>query len=270
MEGLFSCRDGTKLFYQTDDYTDPWRSTQTVLLVHGVAESSEVWRAWVPHLARQFRVIRIDVRGFGRSTPMPESFDWTLDTLVTDLADYIRHLQCGPVHLVGAKSGGTMAFKLAADHPELVLTLAGMTPAARGKESATRWARQIREQGMLAWARDTMQGRLGSTASQAEFDWWVNNLQGKTPVSTMLGYLRMVPGLDIRGDVERITCPTYILTTAGGGMHSLDSYREWQPKIKNSEFVVIEGDAWHAAGAYPDVCAQKTREFIERHSTPAA
>lgn len=265
MEKEFECSDGAKLFYQVDDYTDPWRSAQTVLFVHGIAESSEVWRAWVPHFAGRFRVIRLDVRGFGRSTPMTESFNWSLDLLVNDLVEFIRHLDCGPVHLVGAKSGGTMTFKLAADYPELVQTLAGMTPAAQGKESALKWAVQIREQGIHAWARDTMQGRLGSKATKGEFDWWVDNLQGKTPVSTMLSYLRMVPGLDIRADVERICCPTLIIASGGGAMHSLDSYKAWQPRIRNSEFHVVEGDAWHAAGAYPDLCARKTLAFLEGH-----
>ena len=41
--------------------------------------------------------------------------------------------------------------------------------------------------------------------------------------------------------------------------------QEWQPRIRNSRLVTIEGDAWHAAGAYPDRCAEETLEFIEEH-----
>ncbi len=265
MENFFERPDDCKLCYRVDDFTDPWRASPVVLFVHGVAESSEAWRAWVPHFARHYRVVRVDVRGFGRSTPMPAGFQWTLDILVDDLAALTRHLGSERVHLVGAKSGGTMVLKLAADHPELVRTVTGVTPAARGKESATAWATHIEQHGMRDWARQTMKGRLGSAVSQAEFDWWVDNLQGKTPVSTMQGYLRMVPGLDIRADVEKIACPTLIIATAGGGLHSIDSYKTWQPRIKNSELLVVEGDAWHAAGAYPDRCAQATAAFIDHH-----
>ena len=236
------------------------------MFVHGFAESSEVWRGWVPYFARHFRVVRIDLRGFGRSTPMQEDFKWTLDVLVADLVAFIRHLDCGPVHLVGAKSGGAMTFKLAAENPELVRTLTGITPAVRSaSESANAWAAQIKEQGIHAWARDTMRGRLGSAVSQEEFDWWVNNLQGKTPISTVLGYLRMVPAMDIRADLEKIICPTLIIMTAGTGRRSPESYQEWQPRIKNSELLVVEGDAWHPSGAYPYRCAQATAAFIRRH-----
>jgi 3-oxoadipate enol-lactonase len=265
MDGEFQCSDGAKLFYKVDDFTDPWKTASTVILVHGVAESTEAWRAWIPYLSRAFRVIRLDVRGFGNSTPMPLEYQWTLEGLVGDLRQFIEHLNCGPVHLVGAKSGGTMTFRLAADAPQLVHTLTGITPAARGKESAIRWADEIKAHGMKVWAENTMRGRLGSQVSRAEFDWWVNNIQGKTPVSTMLGYLRMVPTLDIRSDVERIRCPTLIVATASGGMHSVDSYHEWQPKIKSSHLEIIKGDAWHAAGAYPDECARITSRFILEH-----
>jgi pimeloyl-ACP methyl ester carboxylesterase len=41
------------------------------LFVHGLAESGEAWRGWVPYFSRRYRVARIDLRGFGRSTPMP-------------------------------------------------------------------------------------------------------------------------------------------------------------------------------------------------------
>ena len=257
--------DGAKLFYTIDDYTDPWADAPTALFVHGLAESGEAWRAWVPHFARQYRVVRVDLRGFGRSTPMSAQFEWSMDMLTADLAALIRHVGCDRVHLIGAKSGGSMALKLAADRPELVQTLVGVTPPVTSAEGVPAWIRHIDEHGVLDWARHTMQGRLGSRATAEETDWWVANLQGKTPLSTMQSYLRWVPGLDIRADVEKIKCPTLIITTTGSGLRTIDSVKAWQPRIADSRLLILEGDAWHAAGAYPDRCAQAALEFIEAH-----
>ena len=36
---------GLDLFYQIDDFTDPWQAAETVVLLHGNAESGEAWRA---------------------------------------------------------------------------------------------------------------------------------------------------------------------------------------------------------------------------------
>jgi pimeloyl-ACP methyl ester carboxylesterase len=38
----------------------------------------------VPLLARRFRVVRPDMRGYGASTPMPRDFPWTLDVIIDD------------------------------------------------------------------------------------------------------------------------------------------------------------------------------------------
>ena len=45
------------MHYEVDDFTDPWRRPDTMLMLHGNAESGLAWYAWVPHLARQFRVV---------------------------------------------------------------------------------------------------------------------------------------------------------------------------------------------------------------------
>ena len=78
MEKNFNHPSGVRLFYHEDNYTDAWRTSPTIVFVHGFAESSEVWRGWVPYFARRYRVVRLDLRGFGRSTPMPEETPVTL------------------------------------------------------------------------------------------------------------------------------------------------------------------------------------------------
>src|SRR5262249_29888089 len=76
---------GIVLAYTVDDFHDPWRPAETIVLVHGLAESGAAWYGWVPHLARNFRIVRPDLRGFGGSTPMPRDFAWSLDGLAGDL-----------------------------------------------------------------------------------------------------------------------------------------------------------------------------------------
>src|SRR5688500_7421343 len=41
VEAVLKRPDGCELFYIVDDFTDPWRPAETVLLVHGLAESTE-------------------------------------------------------------------------------------------------------------------------------------------------------------------------------------------------------------------------------------
>ena len=56
-----------ELHYYDDDFTEPWRSAPTMLLQHGFSRSGKFWYSWVPLLAHEFRILRPDMRGMGRS-----------------------------------------------------------------------------------------------------------------------------------------------------------------------------------------------------------
>src|SRR4029450_4357612 len=124
-----------EMHYRVDDYTDPWREPETILMLHGNAESGAVWYGWVPTLARRYRVVRPDMRGFGDSTPMRRDFPWTLDVLIDDYARLLDALGVARFHLVGAKVGGTVARAFAARRPARVttLTVVGTPPPLRGR-----------------------------------------------------------------------------------------------------------------------------------------
>ena len=52
-----------ELHYRVDDFTSPWSEPETILMLHGAAESSASWYGWVPVLASHYRLVRPDLRG---------------------------------------------------------------------------------------------------------------------------------------------------------------------------------------------------------------
>ncbi|MBC7779787.1 MAG: alpha/beta hydrolase [Proteobacteria bacterium] len=261
------------LHYDVDDFTDPWTTPETVLMLHGNAETGAVWFGWVPHLARHFRVVRPDMRGFGRSTPMPESYPWTLDALIDDCLALMRTLGVERFHLVGAKLGGTIARRFAARCPDQVLTLtvAG-TPAPRRAQttaSTPGWQQEFIEHGTVSWARRTMAGRLGAGFPEAGVAWWIE-LMGRTAVSTQLGFVETIAVADITADLPAIRCPTLVITTEGSALGSVEETRAWQRMIARSELLVLPGNSYHVAASEADRCAMATREFILRERTSRA
>src|SRR5215472_14784927 len=63
MNHTFTTADGLKLAYYVDDFTDPWRKSDTALLLHAAMGNSQRWFQWMPSLARRYRVVRLDLRG---------------------------------------------------------------------------------------------------------------------------------------------------------------------------------------------------------------
>src|SRR5215813_4801881 len=257
------------LHYLVDDYTDPWRTPGTMLLLHGNAESSAAWYKWVPQLAHRYRVVRPDMRGFGASTPMPHDFPWTLDLIIDDFVRLMDTLGIERFHLVGAKIGGTIARAFAARRPERVLTLtvAGTPPPMRegAAERAPELAEEFERQGVEHWARRTMAGRLGSTFPAEGVEWWIK-FMGRTAVSTQIGFMKTIACADIRADLPKIRCPTFVITTDGSGLASVDETRAWQQQIPNSTLLVVPGNSYHVAASHAERCGAATLDFIARNN----
>jgi pimeloyl-ACP methyl ester carboxylesterase len=236
-------------------------------MLHGNAESGTSWYGWVPTLARRYRVVRPDMRGFGSSTPMPRDFPWTLDTIVDDYCRLMDELGVERFHLVAAKIGGTIARAFAARRPERVrtLTVAGTpTPFRAGAaENVPGLIEEFEQHSVEHWARRTMTGRLGSTFPPEGVEWWTR-FMGRTAASTQIGFMPTIAVADIRDDVPKIACPTLVITTEGSGLASVDETRAWQQTIRDSELLVVPGDSFHVAASDAEQCAQATLELIQR------
>jgi pimeloyl-ACP methyl ester carboxylesterase len=257
------------MFYRDECFADAWRATATALLLHGNAESSAAWNAWLPRLGRELRVVRPDMRGFGLSTPMPLDHPWSPDGLVDDFIRFADALELDPVHLVAAKIACPIALRLAARHPSRVRSLVVLGGLVSGQESlgdrAASWLAHIEANGVESWARWTMPGRLGQSCPEEMREGWAK-LMGATPLSTQLGFIRSVPGIDVRADLGRIACPTLVVTTDGSGLGSVEAVRAWQAAIPGSELMVVPGDSYHVAATHPELCAAAVLDFIGRRA----
>jgi 3-oxoadipate enol-lactonase len=257
------------MHYQVDDFTDPWRRPQTILMLHGNAESGLAWYAWVPKLAREYRVVRPDMRGFGGSTAMPRDYPWTLDLLIEDFCLLMDHLGVARCHLVGAKIGGVIARAFAARRPErlITLTVVGTPPPFRPgvAERAPDLVRDLEQHGVEYWARQNMAGRLGSAFPSEGVGWWTE-FMGRSALSTQLGFANTIVCADIRADLPRIACPTLVITTEHSGLGTVKETRAWQQQIPNSKLLVLAGNSYHVAATHADHAAEATLGFIAQSS----
>ncbi|MGH7046998.1 MAG: alpha/beta fold hydrolase [Stellaceae bacterium] len=253
------------MHYEVDDFTDPWRRPETLLLLHGNAESGAAWFGWVPSLARKYRVVRPDMRGFGRSTAMSRDFAWTLDIIIDDFVRLMDHLGIDRFHLVGAKIGGTIARAFAARRPDRVasLTVVGTPPPLRAgaAERVPELSAAFERDGVEAWARQTMGGRLGSAFPAEGVEWWIR-FMGRTAVETQLGFMGTIACADIRADLANIRCPTLVVTTDASGLASVEETRAWQQQIANSRLVVLPGNSYHVAATHAVEAAAATLDFL--------
>jgi 3-oxoadipate enol-lactonase len=256
------------LHYAWDDFTDPWDKPETVLFIHGNSEDGRAWSGWVPHFARDYRLLRPDWRGYGQSTPMPIDYVWSLDRLADDFMQLLDALGIERCHVVAAKIGGPIAMHFAAMKPERVQSLTVIGSPVSGKHLAAQnhTGEEIESQGPEVFYRRTMGSRLGTAMPKKAVEFWIKYMSA-APRSTLLGFNRIMPLLDVTSDLPRITCPTLVVIGASGSITgSVESVKTWQRTIPRSELLVIESDSFHLAVTATDRVAPATASFIKRNA----
>src|SRR4029077_6349519 len=132
-------------------------------------------------------------------------------------------------------------------------------------ERAPELADEFERHGVEHWARRTMAGRLGSTFPTEGGEGGVK-FMGRTAVSTQIGFFKPNAFADIRADLPNIRCPTFVITTDGSGLASVDETRAWQQHIPNSTLSVLPGNSYHVAASHAERCAAATLDFIARNT----
>ena len=101
-----------------------------VVLLHGFPEFWFGWRLQIePLVAAGFRVVAPDTRGYNLSSK-PEGFEaYAVDLLAADIRGLIEELGAESARLVGHDWGGSIAWTIAMNHPEVVDRLAILNAA---------------------------------------------------------------------------------------------------------------------------------------------
>ena len=179
---------------------------EPVVLIHGFSFDRSMWDPQFPAVARRYRAIRYDLRGFGESGLPAADRDH-----VADLLALLDALGAGRAHLVGLSLGANIALAAAALHPDRVRTItlaspglpgypwrtprppeeAAMVADREGIEAAKRWwlGHEIfRSTQRYPAARE----RLAAMVARFPAHQWDNALPAAPPLPSLTGFL---PGL---------------------------------------------------------------------------
>ncbi|HZQ61722.1 MAG TPA: alpha/beta hydrolase [Casimicrobiaceae bacterium] len=260
----FTTRDGLALAYDVSDFTDPWTTPDTMLLLHAAMGNSRRWFKWVPRLARQFRVVTMDLRGHGASQmPSPDS-PFSLDQLVGDAVELLDLVGARSAHVVGNSAGGYVAQQLAIHHPERVKTLAlyGATPGLKHSQALT-WIPQIQKIGLKRFLADTIQDRFDGNADPNLVAWFIEQAGSNDP-AFIARFVTHMCTHDFMDELPRIQCPTLIVAAGKEAIGHASAYDEMHKRIPNSQLVYYDTAAHNICDGYPDRCVNDLLRFQHR------
>ena len=187
---------------------------------HSLAADSGMWAEQVPVLiAEGFRVLRIDMRGHGGSSPVAGNYQ--MSQLYGDVVEVIDALQIRQMHFIGLSIGGMLAQGLALAHPERIrsLVLCDSQPASPA-DAQTRWGPRMLEVQKAGSCQPLGEGTMKR--------WFTDEFRKRNPVrwrqihdtvvsTTAQGYIgcaAAIQNFDYRPQLPGLRAPTLIVCGA--------------------------------------------------------
>jgi pimeloyl-ACP methyl ester carboxylesterase len=250
--------DGVDIFYETHG------EGPTVLLIPGLAADSQSWLPILPGLSSCFRVIAVDNRGCGRTTPMdaPNS----IVEMADDCAALVASCGLRSVGVIGYSMGGFVAQAMALRHPDvvgkLVLTATSSVSSRRNNVMFADWAAALENGAALRpWFRNLFYWVF--SARFFDDDAAVENFlrlsveypYPQTP-RAFRNQVEAIAAFDGTGNLGRIKARTLVLTGGEDLLFSTDVCAAFAASLPDAAFSVVDG-AGHA------IYAEKPEAFLQ-------
>ena len=261
--------DTLEMGFYLDDCTDPWTTPDTIVLLPGCRKPRQMYYAWIPTLARHFRVIRPHFRGHWDSTPAPKGYQWTVEGFVSDLKNFLDALGMNKVHLVAEGMGGVWAYQLAHRYPERLKTMILLTapgPNFKHHPLGKKGSMDVHHPVWGAdeeWTARLIQEFGPENRALAE---WHNSERWKCPEEATKGYFKAAASCEVNEAefLAGISMPTLLMM---GAEHTrLITPQESQrlcDLMPRAKLLTIPGITAVCQYVVPERCAQETVDFIK-------
>ena len=264
--GSFVDVDGVRIHY-----VEAGRG-ETVVLIHGLNASTFSFRHTIPELAQHYRVVALDLKGFGYSA-RPVEGDFSLTAQADLVAQVMAQLGIERAAVVGHSMGGAVAMRLALRSPERVTRLVLVASATdRELRRGLRSARFVRPflpvAAFLILHRERFRRKWLETAVHDPAHLTPEVREGHLRPSRMKGHLRALGALltDRRLDEplapEAIRQPTRILWGEDDRWLPPASGEELARTIPNARFDLVPGAGHLVLEEQPDYCNRALPAFL--------
>lgn len=254
--------DGARLHYRDEGP----REAPAIVFSNSLGTDLRMWQPQARALAGDFRVVRYDTRGHGRSDAPPGPY--TLDQLGGDLLALLDALGIAHAHVCGLSLGGMTALWLAAHHPGRVERAVFANTAARiGSDES--WAARIalvRAVGGMAAVRDVALPRFFSAAFRMrhpDLAQRIGAMVESTPPRGYIGCCEALRDADLHAVIGRIAAPSLVIGGALDESTPPAQARELHAAIPGSELIIFPDTAHLSNLEQADAFTARLRVFFD-------
>ncbi len=238
----------------------------TVILIHGLGGTLNIWDPIAGVLEHRFSVLRYDLRGHGQSD-VPAG-DWSLEDFVRDLEAIFIDKSLPHAHLVGFSLGGLIVQQFALSYPERVGQLAILSAVA-GRTDTERQHVQER-------IRNLEKGDLNANIALALERWFspefrqnhpervqkrIAELRATSPAGYFQAY-RVFVLSDLAEHLSQIQCETLVMTGEHDPGSNVRMARLMHETIPGSKLEILPDLRHSVLVESPQLIAEKLDSFL--------
>lgn len=226
-----------------------------LVLLHGVGSSLHTWDAWVKQLKGKYRIIRMDLPGFGLTGPDTAPNQETAEYMVGMLDSFVQKLGINRFFLAGNSLGGYYAWNYAAVHPEKLYKVALVSASGYPQDMpfwlgfasfpGIHWITpHVMPRFMLNWTAESAYAHedvLTDKVKERYFD--MSQRRGnRASYIAHLRQLRAMSDDETLGEkVKEVMVPTLLMWGDQDEWIPLDVMRAFHRDLAYSEYIIYEG-----------------------------
>lgn len=217
---------------------------ETLVFIHGLSDNLLYWEFLACNLKEDYQVLRVDLRGHGESELGDDEI--SIDTYVDDLYNLLDELGIGQINLIGFSLGSAIALDFTVKYPHIVSSLVLMSSFYKVDEHLEDIFNQF-ENALESSFEDFYDLILPMVLCPDVIEDNKQELEALKVIisqsANVQAYIKAIgAGLnfDIEDKLSSIDVSTLILAGRYDDITLLESQKELQSKIKNSELIVFD------------------------------
>jgi pimeloyl-ACP methyl ester carboxylesterase len=244
-------------------YLEQGSSDKIIILVHGLGGSAERWLKVMPLLSYKYRVIALDMIGFGHGDK--DSADYTIEFFAKFLSSFIDSIGINKAVLIGTSLGGQIAARCAGSDKaieQLVLVapsgaMKHSTPTLDAYITAALYPNQSN-----ARTAFEMMSHSGTIDEFTVTD-FVKMMAAPNAKFAFLSSVLSVKNSQIHEDLHKIKIPTLLVWGKEDKMIPIEYAQEFLGSIRNCKFLELKGVGHLPHLEHPEIFAKSVVEFLD-------
>ena len=271
--------DSESQIIQIDDmnihYKDEGKGP-VLILVHGVCASLHTWDGWTQRLKDRYRIIRLDIPGFGLTGPAPDTSFYQIDEAVKLFERLVEEMKLEKFYLAGNSLGGYISWNYALKHPEKVEKLILVDPvgfpqplpgiiAFASNPFIRPFARYIMPRFLMDSAVEEVFGDKSKVTDKIKDRYFElamreGNKDGSVDVFTEMR--RLCNNENLSKGIKDLKPPTLVMWGTKDIWIPFKYFENWKKELPKAKFIQYEGAGHTPMEEIPDETARDADLFL--------